>query len=294
MHQLGKARTTAKALVENLLPRFFLRRMKTLIADQLPKKSDRVVFCPLTTTQAEAYKRFVASDIVEYIRTSSDTCDCGSKKKAGWCCRAVRRNSLLVLKIPKTCDFCSWSVHYVLQCMYSLQRLTAVLLQFLPNGGKWQAYVFPAISNLQKLSNHLAILIPQGTDPVEKQEKDLAILQAALPDEWRSLYHSRGSILNYSNAEYCGKWKVLKKLLRFWHENGDKVLVFSHSVRLLRMLRMLFQHTAYNVSYLDGKMLYEDRAKEVDDFNGDADQFVFLISTKAGGVGLNITSANKV
>ena len=37
-----------------------------------------------------------------------------------------------------------------------------------------------------------------------------------------------------------------------------------------------------------------DRAKAVDDFNSDPSQFVFLISTKAGGVGLNITSANKV
>ena len=54
-YQLSKARKTAKALVQNLLPQFFLRRMKTLIADQLPKKSDRVVFCPLTDTQADAY-----------------------------------------------------------------------------------------------------------------------------------------------------------------------------------------------------------------------------------------------
>jgi hypothetical protein len=41
-------------------------------------------------------------------------------------------------------------------------------------------------------------------------------------------------------------------------------------------------------------MTYEDRQKTVDDFNSDPSQFVFLISTKAGGVGLNITSANKV
>jgi superfamily II DNA/RNA helicase len=60
------------------------------------------------------------------------------------------------------------------------------------------------------------------------------------------------------------------------------------------MLQMLFNHTSYNVSYLDGSMKYEDRAKAVDEFNSDPNQFVFLISTKAGGVGLNITSANKV
>ena len=253
VYQLSKARKTAKKLVENLLPQFFLRRMKSLIAHQLPKKSDRVVFCPLTETQADAYENFLSSDIVDYIKSSSEPCACDSKKKSGWCCK-----------------------------------------QFLPNGSKWQSYVFPAISNLQKLANHLAILIPQGTDPMEKQTKDLDMLQVAIPDQWRQLYRNRDSILNFSNPEFCGKWKILKKLLRFWHANGDKVLIFSHAVRLLKMLQMLFNHTAYNVSYLDGAMSYEDRAKAVDDFNSDPAQFVFLISTKAGGVGLNITSANKV
>jgi SNF2 family DNA or RNA helicase len=251
--QLSKARKTAKALVENLLPNFFLRRMKTLIAHQLPKKSDRVVFCPLTDTQADAYENMLDGDVISYIKNSSESCECGSGNKSGWCCNAR-----------------------------------------LPNGDKWQSHVFPAIANLQKLSNHLGILIPQGTDPKDKQDRDLETLQVAVPDQWRELYRNRDSILNYSNPEFCGKWKILKKLLRFWHGNGDKVLVFSHSVRLLKMLQMLFNHTAYNVSYLDGAMSYEDRAKTVDDFNSDPAQFVFLISTKAGGVGLNITSANKV
>jgi SNF2 family DNA or RNA helicase len=86
VYQLSKARKTAKKLVTNLLPPFFLRRMKTLIAHQLPKKSDRVVFCPLTDTQAEAYENFLDSDVVKYIKTSSDMCHCGSGKKSGWCC----------------------------------------------------------------------------------------------------------------------------------------------------------------------------------------------------------------
>lgn len=253
LHQLSKARKTAKMLVENLLPRFFLRRMKSLIADQLPKKSDRVVFCPLTETQADAYENFLDSEMVDYIRHSSDVCSCNSGKKAGWCCR-----------------------------------------QYLSSGGRWQSYVFPAIANLQKLSNHLAILIPQGSDPKEKQDKDLEMLEIAVPAQWQQLYRTRDSIVNYANPEFCGKWKVLRKLLKWWHANGDKVLVFSHSVRLLKMLQMLFHHTSYNVSYLDGSMNYDERAKAVDDYNSDPQQFVFLISTRAGGIGLNITSANKV
>lgn len=252
--QLAKARKTATKLVHNLLPQFFLRRLKTLIADQLPKKSDRVVFCPLTEEQATAYENLVDSELVDYIRTSSDPCDCGSGKKRGWC-------------------------HYV----------------EIPGHGKWQHYVFPTMMYLQRLSNHLAMLIPSSQDPKDKQEKDVEVLQLSLPDKWQDLYRTRDNIVNYANQDYCGKWRVLKKLLRFWHQNGDKVLVFSHSVRLLKMLHILFKSTTtYNVSYLDGSMKYEDRSAAVDDFNSNEGQFVFLISTKAGGVGLNITSANKV
>lgn len=253
LYQLSKARKTAKKLVENLLPQFFLRRMKALIADQLPKKSDRVVFCPLTETQADAYENILDSQVINYIKSSSDQCSCGSKKKAGWCC-----------------------------------------YKFLPSGQPWQSYVFPAIAVLQKLSNHLAILIPQGADALEKQEKDKEMLETAVPSQWEKLVRTRDLIVNFANPEFCGKWKVLRKLLRWWHANGDKVLVFSHSVRLLKMLQMLFHHTSYNVSYLDGSMSYDDRTKVVNEFNSDPQQFVFLISTRSGGVGLNITSANKV
>ena len=253
IYQLSVARKTAKKLVENLLPRFFLRRMKTLIAHQLPKKSDRVVFCPLTETQAEAYENFLNSEVVEIIKGSYTRCGCGSGKNAGNCCYTHTSN-----------------------------------------GVKWQAMVFPAIFNLQRIANHLGLLIPQSSDPHDKQSKDLAMLEIALPDQCKELYDNRDSILNYSKSEFCGKWKILKKLLHFWHAHDDKVLVFSHSVRLLKMLQSLFTHTSYNVSYLDGSMSYEDRAKTVDDFNSDSSQFVFLISTKAGGVGLNIVSANKV
>ena len=58
------------------------------------------------------------------------------------------------------------------------------------------------------------------------------MLELALPNKWEELYRARDAIVNYANPEFCGKWKVLRKLLKWWHSNGDKVLIFSHSVRL--------------------------------------------------------------
>ncbi|KAL6829168.1 P-loop containing nucleoside triphosphate hydrolase protein [Trichoderma sp. SZMC 28015] len=249
--QLSLARQTAKKLVQNLLPRYFLRRMKSLIADQLPKKSDRVVFCPLTDLQTEAYENFLGSKEVAILKTISEDCEHGGKR--GWCCN-----------------------------------------EFLPSGRRWQTVVFPSMIILQKLANHLTLLVPQTTDMEEKHAYELATLQTCMPDTWRELYEKRDRISNLVNPEFCGKWKILKKLLKFWHGSGNKVLVFSHSVRLLRILQHLFTNTSYTVSYLDGSMSYEARQDVVDTFNSDPTQFVFLISTKAGGVGLNITSANKV
>lgn len=155
--------------------------------------------------------------------------------------------------------------------------------------------VFPAIQALQKVSNHLTLLIPSRDEKDEEKRKaSLRMLQRCVPEHWESLYKHRNSIHTLGDPEFCGKWKILKKLLSFWYANKDKVLVFSHSVRLLDILQSLFKSTSYSVSFLSGQLSYEDRQQEVDDFNSDPNKFVFLISTKAGGVGLNITSANKV
>ncbi|KAM0285652.1 hypothetical protein ACHAQH_001358 [Verticillium albo-atrum] len=252
-YQLRNARITAKKLVTNLLPGFFLRRMKSLIAHQLPKKSDRVVFCPLTDDQRSAYKNFIERPEVELLRTLSDHCACGSGKKRGWCCDAL-----------------------------------------LDDGKPWQSIIFPCVVTLQKLANHVMLLVPPSMEPDDKQERQVKTLQDCCPETWQELLNNRDALINLANPDFCGKWKVLKRLLKFWHENGDKVLVFSHSVRLLRILQHLFSNTSYNVTYLDGSLSYLERQQAVDDFNSDPAQFVFLISTKAGGVGLNITAANKV
>ncbi|KAF3932693.1 hypothetical protein ABW19_dt0203161 [Dactylella cylindrospora] len=250
--ELARARNTANDLVKNLLPRMFLRRLKTLIAHQLPKKTDRVVFCKLGALQQEAYENYIESDVVQLVKYSTDPCDCGSGKTRARCCHTT-----------------------------------------LEDGRTLQQVVFPAIQDIQQLCNHLANWVPQDGEPIEKQEKNLEKLQIGLPDNWEK-YYRRQPFENAIDPAFCGKWQVLQKLLAFWKENDDKVLIFSYSKKLLKMLQILLNNTHYNICYLDGDMSLEDRTNAVDSFNSDPSQFAFLISTKAGGVGLNIVSANKV
>ncbi|CAE6444477.1 unnamed protein product [Rhizoctonia solani] len=84
--QVSKSRLLADRLVNKLLPYFFLRRTKALIADQMPRKFDQVVFCPLAKTQLEVYKRFLNSPDVQLMVRKDEPCDCGSEEKRGQCC----------------------------------------------------------------------------------------------------------------------------------------------------------------------------------------------------------------
>lgn len=72
-----------------------------------------------------------------------------------------------------------------------------------------------------------------------------------------------------------------------------QVLVFSHSVRMLDIIERLVIMTGYVYLKLDGSTKQQDRQTQVDQFNNSASVFLFLISTTAGGLGLNLTSANR-
>ncbi len=72
-----------------------------------------------------------------------------------------------------------------------------------------------------------------------------------------------------------------------------QVLVFSHSVRMLDIIERLVIMAGYVYSRLDGSVKQQDRQTKVNEFNTSASVFLFLISTTAGGLGLNLTAANR-
>ena len=56
-------------------------RTKDIIKDQLPKKYDEVVFCPLTEIQVEVYKQILGMEAVQNMIKKDERCDCGSGKR---------------------------------------------------------------------------------------------------------------------------------------------------------------------------------------------------------------------
>ena len=83
-------------------------------------------------------------------------------------------------------------------------------------------------------------------------------------------------------------------LLREFKQTFSKVLIFSYSTKMLDVLSNYLTLKGYSFVRLDGNTQEADRQKLVDDFNSLGGVEIFIISTKAGGVGLNLVAANKV
>jgi chromodomain-helicase-DNA-binding protein 1 len=123
---------------------------------------------------------------------------------------------------------------------------------------------------LKKCCNHVHLVRPVTT-PVDLNEH----LQDLL----------RGS----------GKLAVLDKLLMRLRETDHRVLIFSQMVRMLDILAEYLQYRRLPFQRLDGNVHGELRKQAMEHFNADGSQdFCFLLSTRAGGLGINLATADTV
>ncbi|MEJ2599465.1 MAG: SNF2-related protein [Anaerolineales bacterium] len=89
-----------------------------------------------------------------------------------------------------------------------------------------------------------------------------------------------------------GKFELLLETLATLKSEGHKVLIFSQFVQMLTLVREALDARHWPYAYLDGHT--RDRQERVDRFQNDANLPFFLISLKAGGIGLNLTAADYV
>ncbi|KYQ89093.1 chromo domain-containing protein [Tieghemostelium lacteum] len=92
-----------------------------------------------------------------------------------------------------------------------------------------------------------------------------------------------------------GKLILLDKLLLRLKETGHRVLIFSQMVRMLDILAEYLKKRSFQFQRLDGSMGNDKRNQAMDRFNApDSPDFCFLLSTRAGGLGINLTTADTV
>ncbi|KAJ2815783.1 chromatin remodeling complex Adenosinetriphosphatase, partial [Coemansia erecta] len=93
----------------------------------------------------------------------------------------------------------------------------------------------------------------------------------------------------------AGKMAVLDKLLKRLRAQGSRVLIFSQMSRVLDILEDYCMMREYKYCRLDGSTNHDDRVESIDDFSRpDSDKFIFLLTTRAGGLGITLTAADTV
>jgi len=185
-----------------------------------------------------------------------------------------------------------------------------------PNGTECQrcpsCLIFPAMSKLSKICCHPSLLQarfdpdhpPNDATPadIQKVKEDYDFAVEAIPLDLLKFMPGEGYVrqnaISDDHLALSGKLEMLQKLLdRFNRERSAKTLVFSYSTQTLDIIENYIKSTGkYTGRYsrLDGSTQSSKRTNIVDRFQNDAEQKIFLISTKAGGMGLNLTAANKV
>ncbi|GKZ83939.1 hypothetical protein AnigIFM56816_009255 [Aspergillus niger] len=103
------------------------------------------------------------------------------------------------------------------------------------------------------------------------------------------------STTGYGSGSKSGKMQVVKSLLELWKDTGHKTLLFTqHRIMLDILEKFVNSLSGFNYRRMDGTTPIQHRQAMVDEFNNDPSLHVFLLTTKVGGLGVNLTGADRV
>ncbi|KAF9190782.1 hypothetical protein BGZ50_009833 [Haplosporangium sp. Z 11] len=99
---------------------------------------------------------------------------------------------------------------------------------------------------------------------------------------------------DYGDYTKSGKMVVVKALLQMWQKEKHRVLLFSQTRTMLDILEKFIKGQGYTYRRMDGTTPIQNRMGLVDEFNARDDIYIFLLTTKVGGLGVNLTGADRV
>ncbi|GFX86595.1 DNA excision repair protein ERCC-6 [Trichonephila clavipes] len=98
----------------------------------------------------------------------------------------------------------------------------------------------------------------------------------------------------YGYYEKSGKMVVVEALLGLWRKQGHRVLLFTQSKQMLEIFEIFVKSKNYKYMKMDGTTSISSRQPAVAKFNSDSNIFVFLLTTRVRGIGVNLTGADRI
>ncbi|KZV95177.1 hypothetical protein EXIGLDRAFT_644468 [Exidia glandulosa HHB12029] len=289
---------------------FVLRRRKDQVLKDLPKKTERIEWCEMTESQSTHYREVLQRSrkmLLEQQATASasaaasatatpqpETPQPSDKAAAGRAKRKKRELAGLELDTPPTPE----------------SRAEAKK-KLLSGGGDLSTNV---LMDLRKAASHPALFRHEFNDALlkkmarackqDEQFRDsneayiIEDMSVMTDSELQHFCQTHDCVAKFSQPDdmflNSGKIKKLIELLDGFAEAKRRVLIFSQFTQVLDILRAVLDLRDTKYLILTGQTAVDTRLGLVDEFNQDESISVFLLSTKAGGMGINLTAASVV
>ena len=249
----------AKLLEElrTMLQGRMLRRTKADVLNDgaLPTKQEQIVRVELTKQQKSLYRQVLTKEYMSLAKCDDDNKTTDENKEDSEPTTKRKRQS----------------VDLTQRASSSAPRLQNIVMQ------------------LRKVCNHTILMDPD------------VVAAAATAEELRNVETEEDSVtVDPSDPAAhllrgAGKLALLDRMLEKWKAGGHRVLIFSQMTTMLDVLCEYFDVRRYEYLRLDGSTNSRDRQARVDEFNAPgSSKFVFLLSTRAGGLGINLATADTV
>lgn len=242
-----------------LLSVFMLRRLKDMVSIKLPSRKEVTLLVPLTEQQSELYRQVLCDIDAGTIEVVMNTKDKAMSRAASMTDTAALAAAASVPLIASSSS--SSNDQEVIEIDTAVKEPGAM------NDSDWRK-LMNLLLQLRKICNHTYLLPHIAPDPYEVTD-DIV----------------KGS----------GKLLMLDRMLPALRADGHRCLIFSQFTSMLDLLEDYCELREYPFVRLDGETNRVKRRLDVRRFNSaNSNLFIFLISTRAGGLGLNLASADTV
>ncbi|KAL8676999.1 MAG: hypothetical protein Q9186_006534 [Xanthomendoza sp. 1 TL-2023] len=299
-----KKRQETISSLHTILKPFLLRRVKADVENHLPKKREYILYAPLTSIQRELYRKIKDGEIRSYLEEKAIERISGvnlESKSAGTKRKAIGNEKATPNKSTKSSRD-STPASSIRECRTRTKRKTYAEV----SDAQFFQHLDDESSHLSDGSQHSDSDDSKSADQnlqaarreVSRKGLQNPIMQLRLACNsphhffypWRHDQDPDSTLVTQS-----GKMLILERLMPYLFKKGHKVILFSQFSRQLDFLEEWATTLhRWNVCRIDGGVKAEDRTEQIEAFNKRKDFKLFLLSTRAGGLGINLTSADTV
>ncbi|XP_056292000.1 lymphoid-specific helicase isoform X2 [Pseudoliparis swirei] len=255
------------SMLHQILTPFLLRRLKSDVTLEIPPKKEIIVYAPLTAKQEAFYTATVNKTIAKMLgqeKTEAPVVLTPSGRP--------KRGSRKLVDYKERDGDTPYDLEKYLEKVRKEHEQSSSPVPDVQS--PLNAHINLKLRNilmlLRKTCNH-PYLVEYPLDPATQEFK-----------------------IDEELVQTSGKFLILDRLLPALKDRGHKVLIFSQMTSILDILVDYCYLRGFQYSRLDGSMSFSDREENMTKFSEDPEVFLFLLSTRAGGLGINLTAADTV